>query len=438
MKEYFPKLMVVSHTSFTASDSMGSTLASYLRAYPAEQTAQFYIKEMTPDIPVCQRYFKVTDKELVQKILHPIRGRVGERVFLQTREDGSIQTGSGAVADRKGSFRYRHVGMLLRNLVWSTGLWDNAEFREWIHEFKPEAILVQPGDFSYLLKMAVKLSEKLDIPLVVHQSEAYYLKRYEKKSLFYRMYRWDFARQFRKMMKRASACVYLCEALQEDYDKVFDTPSCTIMKASPLQRVRPTRPFGEGGVRFVYGGNLGEAVGRCEPLVQLGRAVKKCGFHIDVYTNSTGEHMAELTEENGIVLHGALPYAQLQEVIRQSDFVLHMENQSPWHREDLKYAFTTKIADMLASGICSIVYGSCDIASIRYFKEHGLGCVIETEDDLYPRIRELIDLSEMREAYIEAALKQAEREHDPNVTARAMNDVILKSVSEFKYENSAD
>lgn len=436
--KYMPKVLVISHTSFTASDSMGGTLAAYFTQYDPDCVAQLYIKDMTPDIPVCKNYYCITDNDLVRKILHPLKTRVGRPMYLSTNEDGSIQQGKSAIADQKGKHAHRDLAMLARNLVWSTGLWDNTAFRDWINAFAPQVILVQPGDFSYLLKLAVKLSNRLHIPLLVHQSEAYYLKSYEKKSLIYKIYRWDFARQFEKMMRRASMCMYLCDALQKDYDKCFDTASCTIMKATPLPPEKSSRLFGEGGIRFVYGGNLDQTVGRCEPLVQLGRAVKRCGCHIDVYTNSTGDHMRELTEENGIVLHGALPYEQLQSVIRQSDFVLHMENQSAWHREDLKYAFTTKIADMLASGVCSIVYGSCEIASIRYFMENDLGCVIKNEEDLYPRIRELIDSRELRERYIDAALLQAEQYHNAMTNARKMNEIIQKSVSEFYHENTSD
>ncbi len=433
-----PRVLVLSHTSFTASDSMGSTLAAYLSEYDPECVAQFYIKEMTPDIPVCNRYFCVMDKELVQKLRHPVRTKVGRRVTLARDADGGIQKGDGAVADSRGGHAHRDFAMLLRNLVWSTRLWDTAEFKSWVKEFAPQVILVQPGDFSYLLKLAVEISQKLNIPLIVHQSEAYYLKPYEKKSFVYKLYRWDFARQFEKMMKRASMCVYLCDALQQDYDKCFDTPSCTIMKATPLSPQKAARPFGEGGIRFVYGGNLGQTVGRCAPLVQMGRAVKKCGSHIDVYTTSTGEHMRELTEENGIVLHGALPYDQLQKVIRQSDFVLHMENQSPWHKVDLKYAFTTKIADMLASGVCSVVYGSCEVASVRYFKENDLGCVIEKEDDLYPQIERLIKDAKLRENYIDTALQQATQHHNAETNARRMKEIIQKSVSEFGNESTSN
>lgn len=414
------RVLVISHTSFTSSNSMGSTLASYLTKYDPDCVAQFYIKKMTPDIPVCRNYFCVTDREILHKVTHPFSPKIGRVMTLATEGEKD----KSAVADKLGSQKHRDLTMLARNMLWATGLWNNRKFKDWLQKFDPEMIMVQPGDFSYLLKMAVKLSKKLRIPLIVHQSEAYYLKEYEKKTLVYRLYRWDYARQYEKMMNRTKACIYLCDALKQDYDRFFNIPSYTIMKSTQLKPQKTNRKFGENGIRFVYGGNLGETVGRCVPLVEMGKAIKKLGWHIDVYTASTGEHMKDLTEENGIHLHEAVPYEKLQEIIRESDFVLHMESQSEWHCQDLKYAFTTKIADMLASGVCSIVYGSTEIASIRYFKEHKAGCVIEQQEDLKKSISHLISSETDRDEYIRNALYTAEKYHNAEVNAQALNDII--------------
>lgn len=414
------RVLVISHTSFTKSDSMGSTLASYFTKYDPNCLAQFYIKKMIPDIPVCRNYFCVTDREILHKVTHPFSEKIGSVMTLATEGEKD----KSAVADKLGSHKYRDLTMLARNALWATGLWNNRNFKDWIQKFDPEMIMVQPGDFSYLLKMAVKLSKKLRIPLLVHQSEAYYLKKYEKNTLVYKMYRWDYARQYEKMMNRAKACIYLCDALKQDYDRFFNIPSYTIMKSTQLKPQKTNRKFGENGIRFVYGGNLGETVGRCGPLVEMGKAIKQLGWHIDVYTGSTGEHMKDLTEENGIHLHEAVLYEKLQEIIRESDFVLHMESQSEWHCQDLKYAFTTKIADMLASGVCSIVYGSTEIASIRYFKEHKVGCVIEHKEDLGKSISHLISSEADRDEYIRSALYTAEKYHNAEINAQALNDII--------------
>lgn len=421
----FPRVLVISHTSFTNEDSMGSTLASYFNQYPSEKIAQLFIKEMQPNIPVCFSYYKITDSELFGKILKPFKTKVGSYISLtKTEMENAVK--KTAQVQKIGKSKNRAVALLLRNLLWSTKLWNTKEFKKWLKDFSPDVILVQPGDFGYLIKMATDLSKKLDIPLVIHQSESYYLKEYESNSLIYKFYRYNYKKIYEKMMERASECIYLCEALERDYKKYFSNIGCTIMKSTNIQSNKKDE-FSKKDLKFIYGGNLGEKVGRSLPLLEMGRAVKKLGYKIDVYTASTGEHLKELTPENGIELHPAVSYDELWEKINESDFIVHMENQSEWHKKDLKYAFSTKVADMLASGKCSIIYGPCEIASIAYFKEHSLGCVIEKENELCEKIKEVIENDGLRENYIKNALTQAAEYHNAEKNAIRTNEIIIKA-----------
>ncbi len=418
----FPRILIISHTAFTKADSMGSTLASYFTSYDPDCIAQFYIKEMTPDIPVCRRYYCVTDRELVRKLLRPITGKVGTAVELA--EDESSAPGKSAESSQIGGHRHRDAALLARKLIWSTRLWNNKRFKDWIRSVDPQVILVQPGDFSYLLDMGVYLAGELQIPIVVHQSETYYLKEYEKRTALYKLFRYDFKKSYERLMKHTAYCIYLCEKIEEGYRRYFDIPAETIMKATNIRPQKSERMFDRQNIRFIYGGNLGETVGRCEPLVEMGKIIRKLGSHIDVYSSSTGSHLAALTPENGIVFHGAISYEQLQKEIKDSDFVLHIESQKPWNVKDLEFAFSTKIADMLASGVCPVVYGCDKIASIKYFKDHDLGCVIEKKEDIELKLREVIDNGELRTRYIANALSQAECEHDSGKNSERMRDII--------------
>lgn len=420
----YPKVLVISHTSFTKSNSMGSTLAACFADYPQDRLAQFYIQEMLPDIPVCKNYYKVTDRDVLRKLKSPFGAPVGRVITELAQPKQAENTGSTSVKYEK-----RHYLLLLRNIMWGTGVWNNKKLKKWISDFAPDVILVQPGDFSFIIRYATSLAKKLNIPLVVHQSEAYYLKPYERNTPVYRLFRCDFKRAYEKMMRYASAVVYLCDALKEDYDKYFMCNSYTIMKSTDVTPKHKEKSG--GGYGFIYAGNIGEKVGRHKPLSELGRAIKSLGYHIDVYTGSTGEHLKELTEENGIVMHKAVPYSILQEKIAENDFILHMENQDRENVIDLKYAFTTKIADMLASGLCPIIYGSPEIASIRYFKDNDLGCVIEKAEDIEPSIKRLIEDEALRNGYIERALEQAQKEHSVTKNSERMRE-ILKAV----WENS--
>jgi len=428
MVEKLPKILVISHTPFAASDSMGSTLASYFGTYDPDKMAQFFIKNKTPDMPVCKNYYRVTDDEILRKLKHPFSKKVGGKVEFLTETKRQEEAKGKEV---KVSAKNRALGLVLRNILWSTKVWYTKEFKSFVKGFSPDMILLQPGDFSYMFKMAVKLSKKLDIPLVIHQSEAYYVKPDISRNPIYRIYRYDFKKSVEKAMKRASLCIYLCDALETDYKKFFDTPSVTIYKSTALVPNLNEKAFDKSDVKFIYGGNLGEAVGRCKPLLELGKAVKENGFYIDVYTGSTGAHMAELTEENGIRLHSAVSSDELQRQIQESDFVVHMENQEQAHVIDLKYAFSTKIADMLASGVCSIVYGSTEIAGIKYFAENELACVIENKEDLASKIAELIDNQELRQGYIKRANEFAKRNHNAVVNSEKTKEMLVEVYNRF-------
>ena len=402
---------------------MGSTLASYLTEYDSDCVAQFYIKDMQPDIPVCDNYYRVTDSDVLNKVLHPfLRKNVGNQVDLIS-VDGIARL---AVKDKKsGSIKSRAFRMILRNIIWILSDFQKKGFNKWVEDFSPDVVLVQPGDFSFLIKLALKISKKLNIPLIVHQSESYYLKPYFSKSLDYLLFRWQFKKTFEKMMKRASFCIYLCDALENDYKKYFDIPSATIYKSTDIIPEPQSHTVPEQGFRCIYGGNLGKAVGRVEPLVQLGMAVKKCGGIIDVYTSSSGDHLALLNKENGIVLHPAISNDELVEKTKKSDFVIHIENRSKEHILDLKYAFSTKIADMLACGRPSIIYGSAEIAGIRYFAENNLGLIIETSEELYPKIKEFISDTRRQNECIKRACEFAKLNHNPIINSQKTKDIIL-------------
>ena len=420
MDNNLPRVLVVSHTPFTKSNSMGSTLASYFKEYDCNKLAQFFIKDMQPDIPVCNKYYMVTDSELVQKIKHPFKTKVGRVVTLGEKKDTACDSSSNSPAQKNRAF-----GLVLRNILWSTKLYNTKRFKQWVKEFNPELILIQPGDFAYIIKIAIKLSKKFNVPLVMHQSEAYYLKPNESRSLIYRIYRHNFNRTLKKAMRRSSFCVYLCDALKKDYDKHFTTPSVVIYKSTDTKIDNEHKDT--SAVKFIYGGNLGKKVGRAEPLLEIGKALKKLGYSIDVYTASKGEHLKELNEQNGIIMHDAVPYDELKRLEGESSFIIHIENQSEFHIKDKKYAFSTKIADMLASGKCSIIYGSSQIAGIKYFKENDLGLVIENKDELESKLKDIIEDKSKRDFYIENAKKFAEKNHDPVKNCHRFNEVLKKA-----------
>ena len=84
-----------------------------------------------------------------------------------------------------------------------------------------------------------------------------------------------------------------------------------------------------------------------------------------------------------------------------------MENFSDFYQLDLKHAFSTKIADSLASGTCLFVYAPENIALSSYLKENGVACVVSDKENLEKELRNIISDSGLRERYVTRAIKLA-------------------------------
>jgi len=431
--EKLPKVLIISHTCFSTTNSMGKTLAAYFKKYNPEMLAQFYIQSVVPEVLSCKNYYRITDYDVLKNILIPFKNNTGRKFAESDIVEAKAIRSKNTMEEKliKIGRKKPPVFQLLRTLLWRNTLWKNKNFRGWVEEFNPDAVVLQPGDFTYMYKFAREIALFYKIPLIIHNSEAYYLKEKTTQSFLHNLYWKRFKREFERTMKLTNYCIYMCDLLKEDYDKIFDAPSKAILMSS---EILPLKIKSTCNKRFIfsYAGNLGEKVGRCKPLIEIGRVLKELNLYIDVYSQTEGEHIRELSEENGIKFHGSISYEEVVTVLQNSDFVLHVENQSEFHKNDLKYAFSTKIADLLACGSCIIAYGPPEIASIKYLKDNNLACVIEKKEDILEKINNLIKDPEEKKQYIENALKQTEIYHNGDKNADAMNELIKEVVMKYK------
>lgn len=317
---------------------------------------------------------------------------------------------------------------ILRNLLWYTKKWKIKQLYDWIDAFQPEIILFQAGDSAFMCDIARMLSIKYDIPLMIYNSEDYYLKDRKSYSLLFHIHRRMLKRSFKKMMNQSKYVVYITDVLKEDFDNKFKTPSEAIFTASSL---KPSNSKKNNKVPVIsYLGNVG--VERWRSIVEIGRALQKINkdYFIDVYTQKLTLEAEELfTEENGIKFRGAINYGNVVSVMQNSDLLVHAESFSDFIKVDLRHAFSTKVADSLACGTCLFAYGPEEIASIKYLKENDVACVVTEEVELEEKLREIIANKELREYYVEKALKQAQKRHNSKTNSERFENIIRDVVN---------
>ena len=178
-------------------------------------------------------------------------------------------------------------------------------------------------------------------------------------------------------------------------------------------------------------GNLGNR--RYENLIDIGRALKELNIEngpkfVDVYTTEPRQEILQyLTEENGIKLHEAVGFDEVQKIIGRSLAVIHTESFREEFKNAVAYSVSTKVADSLASGTCILAYGPEEVASIRYLTEQEAAFVVNNYNNLKAKMLELITNNELRSQIETNAKRLARLNHDGQKNTKLIYD-IMKSL----------
>ena len=93
---------------------------------------------------------------------------------------------------------------------------------------------------------------------------------------------------------------------------------------------------------------------------------------------------------------------------------------------DTQYAFSTKLADCLASGVPTLLYGPITGAGIRYIRESSAAFAATSYAMLSKELRNALFSREERAAVHRHALMLASRNHDMRQNGKLLKEIIEK------------
>lgn len=423
----YPKILVFSNNCFSKTDSNGRTLGNFFKGWPKDCLAQFYIQNAYPDFDICDNFFRVTDSQALKSVFGKVLGGT-----VQKNENNSIAEGSVEPAKKR---KRNALTMTVRNIIWKMGKWKKCGFDLWVDNFHPQAVLLQAGDSAFMFSLARKTAEKYRVPFFIYNSEGYYFKDYDYfrakgiAHLFYPFFRADFCREFKRAQNSAAFNFYCCDGLKEAYDSQFDTRSRVIYTSSDLEPLNSDCTH--NGFTVSYLGNLG--VGRHEGLLLIANALQNISedYYLDVYGKIPSESVKNMFDDcKGLRYHGFIPYDKVIEVMKNSDLLVHTESFSDFYREDLKFAFSTKIADSLASGKCFLLFSPETVESYKYLEENQLAYTVNTYEKLSDALELIAGNPDARGKYTANALKAVKANHSAEKNRETFANIIIKTVGE--------
>lgn len=404
-----PKVLVISNECFSSMSSNGRTLGNFFAGWPKENLAQFFLNGK-PDTHYCDNFFRVSDRQALNAVLG--RNDRGGKIKIE-----SIKLDSTMVSVVKKKKTRNALTMLIRNAVWKIGAWENSGYWKWVQEVQPDIVLLQAGDCAFMYNLAVRTAERVNANLVIYNSEGYYYKNFDYfcgrgiAHALYPIFRRQLMKALEKAYNIASCAIYICDELKEQYAENFTIRSEVVYTGSEITYEPKT--VKNSSFRTVYCGNLG--LKRHESLIEIADVLQSISknLYVDVYGKAPDNQVLEaLNSCKGIRYHGLVPYEQVKYILRESDLLLYVESFDSFYQEDIKFGFSTKIADSLACGNSFLLYAPEHFACYQYLKKNKAAFTASNRLQLELVLKSIIDNPEERSKYRKAALALAEKNHN--------------------------
>lgn len=413
------KILFVTNEPFSQQSSNGRTLMNLVRNTDSDKRAQFFIHG-SPDADFCKHYYKVTDSYAL-KSMFSISALKPPKIEMVSEKEKSSHNLTHSKNGKRSCRNY-----LIRSIVWLSYRWWNGYFDQFLKQVNPGIVFLQAGDAPFMYAIALKIAKKYGARLVMYNSESFPLKERlysssSKTDPFHFALKKLLRFYYGKFMKRVDYCFYSMEELERDYKKKYPHKggSKTLYTATDMKAL----PDNAQGFNVAYCGNLG--VGRVQPLSEFAKVLKKAApdATLNIYGKFINKEDEEvLCKNENVKYHGLIPYDEIPEVMSKAAVILHCENEEKL--ENLRYAFSTKIADSLACGRSFLVYASEEFPFVKYLKENKAAHIAGNENDLETVLVKMKNDEVYRNMYIPSATDLAQKNHDLQKNCEYVGDVL--------------
>lgn len=422
------RVLVISNNAFSESDASGRTLAQYIKKFRKENIAQLCVHGI-PDFKTCENFYFVSDKDALFSVLKlKEQGKVVNNNLNNEIEHPKI---TKYVPIKKTPLKN-----LIRYIVWKCGKWQGKRFNKWLEDFKPEIVLLYLGDAAFLADVALDISTRRDIPLAVFTGEDYCFKDYnyinQKNKISFSILQGIYKSSVKKLMKRTSMGIFNTDMLRLKYVEEFGINARCIMPDSEIEfQENSTVRSDISDVKISYTGNLG--LDRHKSLIDIADTLGKINknLKLNIYGRIPNDDVKNAFQNHpNIVCHGFVSYNEVAKTIRNSSLLVHAEDFSEYHIKDLKYAFSTKIADCISSGTPFLIYAPKELAETSFLSDKGCSEVVTEKSKLETALKSVLFDSEIRTTYVKRSyiVSQEYFSHDKNknIFWQCLNDTVTK------------
>ncbi len=398
MERPLPKILVVSHNSFSAVQNNGKTLQALFEGWPSDRIAQLFFHDEVPNFEVCKNFFRITDADVFRAIIRN-NGNCGQNVKESKVIKKTINVSKGISFQNlfKLMAKYKlEVMYLLRDLIWSSNRWKTNKFLEWLDRFSPEVVFFVGSNYRFSYNIALWIANERNIPFMLFCTDDYVTSK-PTTNLFWWIKYWGVKNRFIKAINIAKRVFVIGDAMANEYSSRFGRECTVIMNSVDIPKIFPNyKKSDRKYIKLVYAGNLG--LNRWQPLTEINEylmELRKNDIYGKMYIYSlnvpSGKVFNALNNPPSMGYYGSLKGDQLKKEIQDADIVIHVESFDKKNRHLTRLSMSTKIPEYLALGKCILAYGPSDVASIKYLIDNNAAVVACNRNELKQKLDLLLN-----------------------------------------------
>ena len=371
------RILIISKYAWDDKLASGNTLSNFFSNWPNAVFYMLYCRESMPDNNCCTQYYSISPINILKNIFTP--QRIGKQ-FTLTGDGENTTTAKAEDTLKYASKRHKFIFELVHDMIYASKLWLNKKLKRFVAETNPDIVFCfgVPDAFTY--KMVDYVKNHLDCPIVAYYVDDHYINKSGGLNLLHRVGRKRLRGIALMVDKRYAISQMMCDEYSREMELSFELlyKGCDIIDV---------KPHVNAPIKITYAGNL--LYHRDRILASIASALNELSKenevkgHLDIYSGTpiNDEIADSLTVNDVSVLHPAIPYEEIKEIMRQSDIVLHVESFDPDQIQKVRLSFSTKITDCIQSGAMVLAVGPESIASIEFLHNTpGVTVITNLED----------------------------------------------------------